>query len=60
MEGYGKLYYENGSIAYEGYWKSDEFCGKGRVYNTEPTSFHGEFDYHDFSDLDNKWIYYDG
>lgn len=34
MEGYGKLYYENGSIAYEGCWKNDEFYGKGRVYNS--------------------------
>lgn len=34
MEGYGKLYYENGTIAYEGSWKNDEFNGKGRVYNS--------------------------
>lgn len=33
MNGYGKLYYKTGSIAYEGQWKSDRFHGRGVLYN---------------------------
>ena len=36
MHGWGRLYYENGQIAYEGYWVNDEFHGHGKVYNDEP------------------------
>ena len=49
MHGFGKLYYENGSIAYEGHWENDEFNGQGRVYNMEPINFPEEFNYKDFS-----------
>jgi hypothetical protein len=33
MDGYGKLFYEESVIAYEGYWKKDCFHGKGKLYN---------------------------
>lgn len=33
MEGYGKLYYQSGKLAYEGEWKADQFTGKGILYN---------------------------
>ena len=33
MTGYGKLFYQSGRIAYEGYWENDKFDGKGTLYN---------------------------
>jgi hypothetical protein len=60
MNGFGKLYYENGAIAYEGHWENDEFNGQGRVYNMEPATFVEEFNYRDFSELGSRWTYYDG
>ena len=36
MEGYGQLYYANGSLAYEGFWKNGQFSGEGKVYNDIP------------------------
>jgi hypothetical protein len=33
MHGYGKLYYEDGKIAYQGYWKEDQFHGQGTLFN---------------------------
>lgn len=40
MEGYGKLYYQSGTIdfilgkiAYDGYWVQDQFTGPGILYN---------------------------
>lgn len=29
MDGYGKLYYQSGKIAYEGSWNEDQFQGFG-------------------------------
>lgn len=51
MDGYGKLYYEGGKIAYEGMWSQDEFNGLGKVYNDNPVSFTGSFDYTNFDYL---------
>ncbi len=36
MDGYGLLYYQSGKLAYEGFWKSDQFQGKGKLYNETP------------------------
>ena len=33
MEGFGKLFYQSGKIAYEGDWVCDQFTGKGILYN---------------------------
>lgn len=33
MTGFGKLFYDNGILAYEGQWYKDEFHGRGKVYN---------------------------
>jgi hypothetical protein len=32
MDGYGKLYYQSGKIAYEGNWHDDQFQGFGKKY----------------------------
>lgn len=60
MHGYGKLHYENGQVAYEGKWENDEFCGHGRVFNDRPEKLTEPFNYRDFADLGEKWIYYEG
>ena len=30
MDGFGKLYYQSGKIAYEGNWAEDQFQGFGK------------------------------
>jgi hypothetical protein len=39
MNGYGKLYYDNGLLAYDGQWYQDEFHGRGKVYNDSAEMF---------------------
>lgn len=51
MHGYGKLYYSNGKLAYEGDWFIDQFHGRGKVFNDEPASIFGYFDYTNFDNL---------
>ena len=60
MDGYGKLHYENGQIAYEGEWRDDEFYGEGRVFNDHPDTVLGSFNFYDFADLGDKWVFYEG
>ena len=60
MNGYGKLHYENGQIAYDGYWIKDEFNGQGRVFNDRPEKIKGAYNYYDFTNLGDKWIFYEG
>ena len=49
MHGFGKLYYSNGKLAYEGEWFIDQFHGNGKVYNDMPSEISGEgFDYTNF------------
>ena len=60
MNGYGKLYYDTGKLAYEGYWYKDEFHGRGKVYNDAPSELQGSFDYRDFENIELYWRYYDG
>jgi hypothetical protein len=51
MEGYGKLYYPNNTIAYEGYWSQNEFNGTGKVYNEQPDRASQSIDYRDFTNI---------
>ena len=51
MNGYGTLYYNEGSIAYQGNWVNDEFQGKGILYNDSIENIKGSFDYTDFRKL---------
>ena len=58
MNGFGTLYYQNGSKAYQGNWKNDKFEGHGTLYNEEPVQIMHGFDYTDFSKINNfKCIY---
>lgn len=60
MDGYGVLYYPNGSVAYEGEWREDEFDGKGTVFNDQQRVINGTFDFTDFNQLDDEWVRYEG
>ncbi len=60
MNGYGKLYYDNGILAYEGQWYRDQFHGRGKVYNDNSTDLLAGFDYKTFDDYELYWKYYDG
>ena len=61
MNGFGKLYYQNGKLAFEGYWKNSEFHGKGRIINDQPNRVsESGFDYTDFNNIDEGWISYEG
>lgn len=60
MEGYGTLYFADGSIAYAGDWKDDKFEGRGVLYNEDQTQIEGEFDYRDFDELNDGWVKYEG
>jgi len=48
MNGFGRLYYDNGSLAYEGQWYKDEFHGRGRVFNDSSSELEEPFDYETF------------
>lgn len=60
MNGYGKMIFSSGRVAYEGELKDDKFEGYGILYNEEPEKSTGQFEYHDFSALGEKWIRYEG
>ena len=60
MDGYGKLYYPNEKLAYEGEWKKNAFCGKGIVYNEDPMPLTHTFDHANFDYLQEHWEKYDG
>lgn len=51
MHGYGKLFYPNNKIAYQGDWYIDQFHGFGKVYNDQPSQIVGSFDYTDFDSI---------
>lgn len=36
MDGWGKLFYPSGRLAYEGYWKNSKFDGYGKLFNENP------------------------
>lgn len=60
MHGYGKLYYESGAVAYEGYWNNDEFHGYGKVYNDQPDFQGKDYDYSDLSHIAQRWLTFEG
>jgi hypothetical protein len=35
MHGYGKLYYDENTLVYEGRWKEDSFHGLGKLFNLD-------------------------
>lgn len=60
MHGYGVLTYPNGAVAYQGNWVSDEFHGKGVLYNDDPSPIPGMLDPKDLTDFEEYWIMYEG
>lgn len=51
MHGLGKLFYQNGKLAYEGEWQFNTFDGQGTLYNEKPEKIQGGFNYKDFNNL---------
>lgn len=41
MNGFGKLYYQSGHLAYEGNWENGEFHGEGKIINENPEPIEG-------------------
>ncbi len=61
MNGYGILFYGDGSIAYQGEWRDDYFHGRGMIYNDIVSEIGGKYDYSDFRALQNdEWLSYEG
>jgi hypothetical protein len=58
MDGFGKLFYQSGKLAYEGEWKTDQFMGKGILYNETPDKLDGDFNCTNFDEVDEKWTKY--
>eukprot|EP01017_Pseudomicrothorax_dubius_P047283 TRINITY_DN846_c0_g4_i1.p1 TRINITY_DN846_c0_g4~~TRINITY_DN846_c0_g4_i1.p1 ORF type:complete len:339 (+),score=104.90 TRINITY_DN846_c0_g4_i1:480-1496(+) len=60
MEGFGRMLFASGNVAYEGWFREDKFDGEGILYNEEPEPCEEEFDYKDFGGLESKWTRYEG
>ena len=60
MDGFGKLTYPDGNLAYEGEWKNNAFNGRGKVFNEDPMELSKPFDYHNFDYLQDNWDKYEG
>ncbi len=54
------MYYSNGQLAYKGLWKEGSFNGKGHIFNDTPQQFDDSFNFRDFSEIDDKWLSYEG
>lgn len=62
MDGWGKLFYPSGRLAYEGYWKNSRFDGYGKLFNESPRHL-DLFDYTNFNLIqfgndEGYWKYY--
>ena len=51
MEGFGRLFYQSGKLAYDGTWHNDQFHGKGTLFNEGFEELDGSFDYTNFDDI---------
>ncbi len=60
MEGFGKLYYQSGKLAYEGDWRNDQFMGKGVLFNEIPDVLNRPFNYTNFDEVEEFWTKYEG
>ena len=48
MNGYGKIYYDSGVLAYEGLWYQDKIHGRGKLFNDSPQTMEEPFNYKNF------------
>jgi hypothetical protein len=58
MHGKGILYYSDNKIAYDGNWQNDRLWGYGTLYNEQPKSLKGSYDYNCWDEVDDFWIRY--
>ena len=59
MHGYGKLYFADGRIAYQGHMKDGKFNGIGTVYNDKSVTI-PQVNWQNFGELGEQWISYEG
>ena len=60
MYGFGKLYYPNEELAYEGEWENNAVEGSVTVKNDDPMPLDHTFNYKDFNKLQKHWSVYTG
>ena len=60
MCGKGKLYYQSGKLAYDGYLENDLFHGTGILFNEQTEKLVVPFDYKNFENIEEFWLSYEG
>lgn len=63
MQGYGILYFSDGSIFYDGFWKNDKRDGSGYEINLNGNTYKGEWrmdEYHGKGSFKSPNYQYDG
>lgn len=60
MNGFGKLYYDSGDLAYDGQWYKDEFHGRGKVFNDSADTLEGPFNFRNIENVEMYWKSYEG
>ena len=59
MHGSGKLFYQSGSLAYDGEWFRDKMQGFGHLNNQHP-AFVKKVNFKNFNITANAWQKYEG
>ena len=59
-DGDGVYYNSSGHEIYRGIWKNNQYNEKGRLYNQNIKDLKEEFNYLDFDNIDDFWIFYEG
>lgn len=60
MHGQGTLYYPTTQPAYSGTWQHSHFQGRGTIYNQHPAPLSHSFHFHDFNQIGQFWVKYEG
>lgn len=60
INGYGIMYYSDGSIAYKGYWARDKFHGYGILNNKKTKKTNQMIDWKNFDEFMGLWTSYEG
>lgn len=60
IHGYGKLYFSDGTLAFQGNWLCDQINGYGKAFNDKPAQMKNPFNHKDLSKITDKWTQYEG
>ena len=58
MHGFGKLFYDENNLVYEGYWKEDCFNGNGKLFNLDIKPMKSTCDFLNFAAYFSSWKVY--